>query len=287
MIISSEVHIYLQQIQQDHDTGKENYLHSEYDTYVFYPNFTETNVLTMIRNGFIEAANRRLKFPSAVVILISDQIIVEDPLYLPSEIDRKIKWILRELDSAVKIRKSLLPTKAYTFGELRIMWVRAFQNTRANYIPPDIILKYNNMLRKTCMSKAVYTIPTDTYDDSEARCFDRDGKTQIKEGFNLIWHDIIKGIKKHDKSDKYAEIAATIKEHSHPDRNNHRRNKTQDNRNSRDSTYSNHRQDDRRKHYGNHHHNNSYYRDDIYHHEPSSHRDNRSRLDHTSSRPRR
>lgn len=150
------------------------------------------------------------------MILISDQIIIEDPLYLPSEIDRKIKWVLREIDSAVKIRKSLLPLKAYTFGEPRIMWVRAFQNTRANYIPMDILLKYNNMLRKTCMSKAVYTIPTDTYDDATARCFDRDGRTQIKEGFNLIWHDVIKGIKKHDKSDKMAEIAATIKEHCPP-----------------------------------------------------------------------
>lgn len=200
-------------MQRDHEAGHENYLHNGYDTYVFYPAFTEMNVLTMVRNGFVEALNKRLKFPSAVVILISDQIIMEDPLYLPSEIDRKIKWILREIDAAIKIRKSLLPLKAYTFGEPRVMWVRGFQNTRANYISEEIMMKYNNMLRKLCMAKAVYTIPVDSYNDAVARCFDYDGKTQIQDGFNLLWYDIIKGIKKHDKSDKEAEIAAIVKEY--------------------------------------------------------------------------
>lgn len=203
---------YLQQLQQGHDAGQTNYLHSHYDTYIFYPNFNEGNVLTMVRNAFVEAMNRRLKFPSAVVILISDQIIMEDPLYLPSEIDRKIKWILREIDATVKIRKSLLPTKAYVFGEPRIMWVRGFQNTKANYIPDEILLKYNNMLRKICMAKAVYTIPVDTYNNASLRCFDYDGKMQIKDGFETLWHDIIRGLKKHDLADKEAEIAQVVKE---------------------------------------------------------------------------
>lgn len=205
---------YLQQIQQEHTLGKENYLHSNYDTYGFYPAFTETNVLTMVRNCFVEGMNRRLRLPSAVIILLSDQLIIEDPLYLPSEVDRKIKWILRELEAAVKIRKSSLPLKAYTLGEPRFMWVRAFQDTRANYLSHDLLLKFNNMLWRICMAKAVYTVPTDTYDDAHVRCFDFDGKTQIKEGFELIWHDIIRGLKKHDESDKHAEIANIIYENT-------------------------------------------------------------------------
>lgn len=206
-------------MQEDHGSGHLNYLHSNYDTYVFYPTFTETNVLTMVRNAFIEALNRRIKLPSTVVILLSDQIIVEDPLYLPSEIDRKLKWILRELDAAVKIRKSLLPTKAYIFGQPRFMWVRGFNNTRANYISDEILIKFNNMLRKTCMAKAVYTIPTYSYNESAARCFDFDGKTQIKDGFNLLWHDIIHGIKSHDLSDERAEIDRVLKENQVPQQN--------------------------------------------------------------------
>lgn len=206
---------YLQQLQQEHDTGRENYLHSHYDTYVFYPNFTETNVLTMIRNGFVERLNRRLKLPNdPVIIITTDQLLIEDPLYLPSEVDHKLKWILRELDAAIKVRKSSLPTKAYTFGEPRIMWVRAFQNTRANYISDEIMLKFNNMLRKTCMAKAVYTIPTVGYDSAIARCFNYDGKTQIKEAFDTLWHDIINGIKRHDESDKQAEIANVLHKHN-------------------------------------------------------------------------
>lgn len=204
---------YLQQLQQDFDMGKENYLHQNYDTYIFYPQFTENNVL-MVRNAFIEALNRRLKLPSAVVIILSDQIIVEDPLYLPSEIDRKLKWILRELDSAVKIRKSLLPTKAYTFGEPRIMCVRAANNTKANYLSSEILMKYNNMLRKICMAKAVYTIPLNSYNKGSQRLFEWDGKTQCKAGIEAFWMDIIHGIKRHDESDKMAEIAQIIKENA-------------------------------------------------------------------------
>lgn len=206
-----EAYPYLQELQRNQEAGYDNYLHANYDTYVFYPNFAENNVLTMIRNGFIEALNKRIKMLSAVVILLSDQLIVEDPLYLPSEIDRKIKWILRELEAAVKIRKSSLPLKAYTFGEPRIMWVRGFQNTRANNVPPELLLKYNNMLRKICMTKAVYTIPVDTYQNSTTRCFDYNGKTKIKGGFDLLWTDIINGIQQHDKNDKAAEEQRLLK----------------------------------------------------------------------------
>lgn len=203
---------YLQQMQDEYTAGRDNYLHGNYDTYMFYPNFAENNVLTMVRNGMIEALNNRLKLPSAVIILTNDQLIVEDPLYLPSEIDRKLKWILREIDAAVKIRKSCLPPKAYVFGEPRIMWVRAFQNTRADNIPKETLLKFNNMLCRICMAKAVYTIPVPTYEESTTRCFDYDGKTQIKAGFENLWVDIIQGLKKHDQNDKQAEIERVLKE---------------------------------------------------------------------------
>lgn len=205
---------YLQELQNDHQAGQVNYLHENYDTYIFYPNFAENNVLTMVRNGFVEALNKRLKLPSAVIILTSDQLIVEDPLYLPSEIDRKLKWILREIDSAIKIRKSLLPLKAYTLGELRIMWVRAFQNSKANSVPKDTMLKFNNMLRRICMAKAVYTIPPTSYEESSQRCFDYNGTTQMKDGFKKLWHDVIQGIKQHNHNNKQAEIALVIKENT-------------------------------------------------------------------------
>lgn len=209
---------YLQQIQRDHDGGRLNYLHTTYDTYVYYPVFTEINVLTMIRSCLVEGLNKRNKLPNAIIILLSDQLIMEDPLYLPSEIDRKLKWIIREVTSLIKMRKSLLPTKAYIFGEPRIMFVRCFQNTRANYIPSEVLMKYNNMLRKVCISKAIYTIPVDSYNDASLRCFDYDGKTQMNGGFELLWHDIIQGLKKHDKSDEYAEIARIIKENTKQDK---------------------------------------------------------------------
>lgn len=257
---------YLQQIQNDHDTGRENYLHNNYDPFVFYPAFTETNVLTMVRSCLVEGLNRRLKLPSAIIILLSDQLIIEDPLYLPSEVERKIKWILREIEASIKIRKSSLPLKAYTFGEPRIMFVRAFHNTMANYVSREILLKFNNTLCRLCMAKAVYTIPTDNYQDAAVRCFDYDGKTQIKRGFELLWLDIIRGIKKHDESDKWAEIANIIKENTEHPRD------TKNNKEVRHRSKSNQR-------------NNSYRRDDTGGGR-SRHRDDRSHKRDRDASPR-
>lgn len=193
---------YLQQLEEHHKRGECNYLHEHYDTYAFYPDFTQKNVLSMIRSSFIEGLNRRLKLPNIVVVLYSEQLLTEDPLYLPSELDRKLKWLIRELTSAIRIRKDFMPSKCYVMGEPRIMWVRAFQNSKRNSIPEENLLKFNNMLRRICMAKAIYTLPIISNKASGSRCFDFDNKTQIQAGFEDLWLDIIQGIKQHDKTDK-------------------------------------------------------------------------------------
>lgn len=200
---------YLQQLDQDHKRGRENYLQENYDHYGYFPSFTESNVLTMVRNTFIEGMNKRVRLPNAIVILLSEQILVEDPLYLSSEFERKIKWVIRELDVNIKIRKGSLPSKAYVMGQPRIMWVQAFRTCKGSKIHPDQLLKFNNLLRRTCMSKAIYTIPVD---DSSLQCLDFDGKTQIHEGFKFLWHEIINGIKFHDERDKSYEINNLVEE---------------------------------------------------------------------------
>lgn len=95
-----------------------------------------------------------------------------------------------------------------------VLFVRAFHNTKANYVSNEILFKFNNTLRKLCIAKAVYTIPVDSYQDSRARCFDYDGKTQMSDGFELLWHDVIKGLKKHDENDKHAEVVNIIHENT-------------------------------------------------------------------------
>lgn len=52
---------YLQQLEVDHKKGGCNYLHENYDTYAYYPSFTDRNTLSMIRTSLIEGLNRRQK----------------------------------------------------------------------------------------------------------------------------------------------------------------------------------------------------------------------------------
>lgn len=161
----------------------------------------------MIRNTLVEGLNRRVRLPNAIIVLCSENFIMDDPLFLPSEFERKLKWILREFMTLIEIRKSILPQKAYILGEPRIMWVQAFNNTRRNKLQPDQLQKFNNLLRRLCGMKAIYTIPIK---DSSSRCFDFDGKTQIEEGFNYLWHQIIQGLKYHDEKDKQHQVNALV-----------------------------------------------------------------------------
>lgn len=49
---------YLQQLETDHKKGECNYLHENYDTYAYFPSFTDSNMLGMIQSTFIEGLNR-------------------------------------------------------------------------------------------------------------------------------------------------------------------------------------------------------------------------------------
>lgn len=195
---------YLQQLGDEHKQGYRNYLHEQYDHYCYYPSFTENNVLKMVRNGLVEGLNHRIKLPNAVVVLCSDQLLRDDPLFLPSELERKLKWIIKEFDTVLKFRKQSLPPKAFTLGEPRIMFVQLFQNSKANRIPREQLAKFNNLLKRSCQVKAIYVIAIDM--ESTFRCFDYDNKTHIAEGFKALWHEIINGIKFHDERDKQYEI---------------------------------------------------------------------------------
>lgn len=199
---------YLQAMEDEHLQGYTNYLHQNYDVYAFYPKFTDKNILSMIRESFVEGLNKRSKLPNCVIVLYSETFLTEDPLYLPSEMERKLKWLMRELNSLVQIRKSQLPTKAYNFGEPRFMWARAFQNTLSRNIDPLNLLKFNNLLRRLCISRAIYSLPVE--ERSSDPCFDFNGKAHLKSGFIAFWTDIIKAIQEHDKNDKKYRMDRTV-----------------------------------------------------------------------------
>lgn len=125
-----EAYPFLQQLGDDYKNGQYNYLHYTCDMYAFYPDFTMQNEMSMIHNAAIEGFNQHHKFPNAIVILCDEHFITEDPLFLPSELEKKIRWVLRDIDSAIKIRKSLMEPKCFTLGQPRIIWVRGFSSSQ-------------------------------------------------------------------------------------------------------------------------------------------------------------
>lgn len=137
---------FLQRLQQNQTSSNAIYLHSTYDVFAFFLDFTQTNVLMMVRNAAVTGLNTQTRLPSAIIILLGDLLLTHDQLFLPSELEKKVRWILRDISAAIATKKSLLNPKCFTFGEPRIIWVKAFQTTVGDKINKDNLLKFNNLL---------------------------------------------------------------------------------------------------------------------------------------------
>lgn len=201
----------LQQLRDDYHNGQHNYIHSMYNIYGFYPDFTQKNEMAMIRNAVIEGFNQHLKFPNAIIVLCNEDFITEDELFLPSEMEKKIRWVLRDITAAINIRKSLMEPKCFTFGQPRIIWVRAFQTHKLEKVSDQNMMKFNNMLRRIGRSKAFYTPDLTLYVDSGARCFDFK-RQKIYEGFRTLWLSLSDELKKIDEDDEQYAINLKVEE---------------------------------------------------------------------------
>lgn len=206
-----EAYPFLQQLGDDFKNGQHNYLFHTYDIYCHYPDFTQTNEMAMVRNAAIEAMNKHDRMPSAIIIICGGDFVNEDPLYLPSEIEKKIRWILRDITSAISIKKSLIPPKCFTFGEPRIFWIRGFQTAKGNDVAPDVLLKFNNMLKRICSSKAIYAPDLALYLDAGERCYD--GKNRKNpQGFKTMWLALSDQMKKIDEDDEQYAINLKVED---------------------------------------------------------------------------
>lgn len=202
---------FLQNQQAAFRHGDKTYLQSTYDTFSYFPVFTESNPLSMVRSAVIEGFNRRKRFPNAIVILMGDLLLLQDPLFLPSELERKIRWIMREVTTIITTMKSLVNPKSFTFGEPRIIWVRSFQTTAGNPIPMENLLKFNNILRRVCATKAIYTPDLKWFTSSTARCYDKRGRI-CDSSFKELWLALSDMIKHTDERDEHYYINKKVEE---------------------------------------------------------------------------
>lgn len=197
-----DAHPFLQKLEYEYQHGQHNYLHATYDAYAFYPDFTEDNPLVMIRNAVVSGFNLRPRFPNAIIILTGTLLLSQDELFLPSELDKKVRWIIREISNTISTMKSLVKPKCFTFGEPRIFWVKNFQTAVGDPIPPEHLLKFNNLVRRIAAGKAIYTPVLDLFVSSTARCYDRKSRI-IDKSFDEMWLAVSEMIKSIDERDEH------------------------------------------------------------------------------------
>lgn len=201
----------LQNAQAAARHGEQCYLQDTYDTYGYYPVFTDKNPISMIRNAAIAGLNAHLKMPNAIVILCRTDLITQDPVFLPSELEKKVRWVLREIMVALSTRKSLLLPKNFIFREPRIIWIKAFQTTMGDPVPEALITKFNNLLYRACAGKAIYLPELEMFVNSGSRCYDKQGR-MIDRSFKDLWLAISDCLKKIDETDEQYFITRKVEE---------------------------------------------------------------------------
>lgn len=201
----------LQNLQAAARHGEQCYLQDMYDTYGYYPDFTETNPIAMIRNTVIAGLNAHLKMPNAIIVLCGTDLITQDPVFLPSELEKKVRWVLREVMAAISTRKSLLLPKNFTYGEPRLIWIKSFQTTVGDPVPPAYINKFNNLLYRACAGKAVYAPDLEMFVTSGSKCYD-ECKRIIEKSFKDLWLAISDCVKKIDERDEQYFISRKVEE---------------------------------------------------------------------------
>lgn len=202
---------FLQNLKSAFLHGETCYLMETYDVYGYYPSFTETNPLTMIRNSATDGFNAHLKMPNAIVIVSGTALLTQDPLFLPSELERKVRWIIKEILALIMTRKSQLLPKNFTFGEPRIIWVRTVQTHSGDPVATDTMLKFNNLLHRICSAKAIYTPDLELFNSTSMRCYDHHGRI-IDNSFKEFWWAVSDVIKQIDSRDEQYFITKKVEE---------------------------------------------------------------------------
>lgn len=196
-----------QQMKTDHNNGQVlNYLESSYDTYFFDGDYRERNHLNMICNAFTRGLNERPRLPHTMVILTSNKFFLNQSTFLPSEADKKIRWILKEFDHLLRTRKEDIPYKAHQGQRTRIIWVQilplhadvwklkaAKKRDQSPY--PERLNRFNKLLFKICEAKNHHFLEIKDIIDTDGKALSRYTGNPTEFGFELIFKEITRTVK--------------------------------------------------------------------------------------------
>lgn len=194
-------------MKTDHNNGKIiNYLEASYDTYFFDGDYRERNHLNMICNAFTRALNERPRLPHTVIIITSAKFFSKQETFLPSEADKKIRWILKEMDHNLKTRKEDIPYKSHQGQRTRIIWMQVLPThadvwkldaaRKRDQSPfPERLTRFNKLLDKICTAKNHYFLEIKDIIDTDGKALSRYTGNLTDFGFELVFKEITRSVK--------------------------------------------------------------------------------------------
>lgn len=205
-LLSLGIPVY-QQIKADHNNGKiVHYLEASYDTYFFDGDYRERNHLSMITNAFTRGLNERARLPHTVVLLTSSKFFAKQETFLPSEADKKIRWILKQVDHLLKSRKADIPYKSHQGQWTCVVWAQILPThadmwklqaaKRRDQSPfPERLTRFNKLLNKICTAKNHFFLEIKDIIDTDGKALSRYTGNPTDYGFELIFKEITRTIK--------------------------------------------------------------------------------------------
>lgn len=170
----------------------------------------------MIGNAFTRALNERNRLPHTIILITSAKFFSKQETFLPSEADKKIRWIFKEIDHLTRSRRADMPYKAHMGRRLRILWVQvlpihadvwkleaAKKRDRSPF--PERLTRFNKLLSKICLAKNHHFVQVHDIIDTDGKSLSRYTGNPTDYGFELLYRELTRTIKGLDVKAKQEE----------------------------------------------------------------------------------
>lgn len=177
-----------------------------YDVKIFQDR-QSTNILSQISNSINLGLSQTMRLPSLIFLFMEDLIFTSGEIFLPSEIEVQLRWIFQQVDSSLKNRKRIMPTRAIRAQEPRTFIVKAlprydFGKMR---LPFSEFLyrqeRYNTLLYQIGRCYGFGVMDVMSIDSNDLLCFDESGtgRQLSNRGKYHFWRELCQYVADFDK----------------------------------------------------------------------------------------
>ena len=176
-------------------------------------NMISRNVLSYIRNGFVQAINAQILLPKYVIVVMEEDMIRAmnhyekgaRALYL-----KCIKWIMKEFHRVTTAYKEKLPTKSRKFKYPQILWVPTMTHLELKPIN-EYITMWNDCLETTAQGyKEMHILKLHTWDPEDRTTYSEEGEMNAS-GFAKYWVAVNDAFQAWDKEQMKSQMLNAIK----------------------------------------------------------------------------